>query len=279
MKKTLLVLSLFLSSFIGLAQEDVYFISTPALNPDGTEVIFAYEGDLWRVAADGGTATRITAMAGNETYPRVSPDGKWIAFSSSQYGNSDVYVMPYEGGEIKRLTFNSSNDQVETWSWDSKTIYFQSNRYNSRTAYTISRTGGTPSRIFDHFFNWPHNLAIHPEGAIYFNESWESSNQVARKRYRGAFNPDIKSYDFKSKEYKEWTSYLGKDMWTSIDRDGKIYFVSDMANGEYNLYQLDGTERIDLTKFKTSIKTPQVNANGGKIVFEKDYQLYIQMGT
>lgn len=275
MKKTLLVLSLFLSSFIGLAQEDVYFISTPALNPEGTEVIFAYEGDLWRVAADGGTATRITAMAGNETYPRVSPDGKWIAFSSSQFGNSDVYVMPYKGGEIKRLTFNSSNDQVETWSWDSKTIYFQSNRYNSRTAYTISRTGGTPSRIFEHFFNWPHNLAVHPKGAIYFNESWESSSQVARKRYRGAFNPDIKSYDLKDKEYKQWTSYLGKDMWTSIDRNGKIYFVSDMSNGEYNLYQLDGTERIDLTKFKTSIKTPQVNANGGKIVFEKDYQLYI----
>lgn len=275
MKRTLFTVALSLCFFFSQAQEDVYFISTPSLNPDGTEVIFAYDGDLWKVASAGGTATRITAMAGNETYPRVSPDGQWIAFSSSQYGNSDVYVMPYNGGEIKRLTFNSSNDQVETWSWDSKTIYFQSNRYNSRSAYTVNRSGGTPSRRFEHFFNWPHNLAIHPDGPIYFNESWESSSQVARKRYRGAFNPDIKSYDLKRKEYKQHTTYLGKDMWTSIDRQGKVYFASDMANGEYNLYQLDGTERIDLTKFSTSIKTPQVNANGGKIVFEKDYQLYI----
>lgn len=275
MKKTLFALISSLCFFISQAQEDVYFVSTPSLNPDGTEVIFAYDGDLWKVAAAGGTATRLTAMAGNETYPRVSPDGKWIAFSSSQYGNSDVYVMPYDGGEIKRLTFNSSNDQVETWSWDSKTIYFQSNRFNSRSAYTVNRSGGTPSRIFEHYFNWPHNLAIHPDGPIYFNESGESSSQVARKRYRGAFNPDIKSYDLKRKEFKQHTTYMGKDMWASIDRQGMVYFASDEVNGEYNLYMLDDSGKRGLTAFNTSIKTPQVNANGGMVVFEKDYQLYI----
>uniref|UniRef100_UPI0040476D52 hypothetical protein n=1 Tax=Roseivirga sp. TaxID=1964215 RepID=UPI0040476D52 len=137
------------------AQNEVYFASTPSMNPDGSEIIFSYDGDLWRTATKGGTASRITAMEGVENYPRVSPDGKWIAFSSAQYGNSDVYVMPYNGGEIKRLTYNSSNDQVETWSWDSKTIYFQSNRYNSRSAYSVGIEGGTPVRLFDHFFNRP----------------------------------------------------------------------------------------------------------------------------
>ncbi|MCE7994876.1 MAG: PDZ domain-containing protein [Roseivirga sp.] len=273
--KKVSVLLLALLSLPVFAQNDVYFASTPALNPDGSEVIFAYDGDLWKVSSAGGTATRITAMDGEESYPRVSPDGKWIAFSSAQYGNTDVYVMPYNGGNIERLTYNSSADQMETWSWDSKTIYFRSGRYNSRAAYSIDRTGGTPKRLFDHYFNWPHNLAMHPNGALYFNESWESSNQVARKRYKGAFNPDIKSYNMTSGEYKQHTNYLGKDMWTSIDKNGNVYFVSDENTGEYNLYQLDGTERITLTKFKTSIKTPQVNANGGKIVFEKDYQLYL----
>lgn len=270
--------SIFLLALLSLqafAQSDVYFASTPSLNPDGSEVIFAYDGDLWKVPSAGGTATRITAMDGQESYPRVSPDGKWIAFSSAQYGNTDIYVMPYNGGNIERLTYNSSADQMETWSWDSKTIYFRSGRYNSRAAYSIERTGGTPKRLFDHYFNWPHNLAMHPDGSLYFNESWESSNQVARKRYKGAFNPDIKSYNMNSSEYKQHTNYLGKDMWTSIDKNGNVYFVSDENTGEYNLYQLDGTERIRLTRFKTSIKTPQVNANGGKVVFEKDYQLFL----
>ena len=107
------------------AQSDVYFATTPALNPEGTEIIFSYDGDLWKVAATGGTATRLTAMAGDETYPRVSPDGQWIAFSSAQYGNTDIYLMPYHGGEIKRLTYHASTDEMEAWSWDSKTIYFR----------------------------------------------------------------------------------------------------------------------------------------------------------
>jgi tricorn protease len=274
--KTTLTLFILMVLFSPLrAQNEVYFASTPSMNPDGSEIIFSYDGDLWRTSTKGGTAARITAMEGVENYPRVSPDGKWITFSSAQYGNSDVYVMPYNGGEIKRLTYNSSNDQVETWSWDSKTIYFQSNRYNSRAAYSVGIEGGTPVRLFDHFFNWPHNLAIHPDGNIYFNESWESSNQVARKRYKGAFNPDIKSFNPKTGDYKQHTTYEGKDMWATIDKTGNLYFVSDESNGEYNLYSLASGQKQRLTNFPTSIKTPQVNANGGMVVFEKDYQLYV----
>ena len=275
MKKVFFSLFVFLFELTAHGQADVYFASTPSLNPDGSEVIFAYEGDLWKVATAGGTASRITAMDGNESYPRVSPDGKWIAFSSEQYGNNDIYLMPYNGGEIKQLTFNSSNDQMETWAWDSKTIYFQSNRYNSRSAYSVSVDGGTPKRLFEHYFNWPHNLAIHPDGSIYFNESWESSNQVARKRYKGAFNPEIKSYNQKTGDFKVHTNYDGKDMWATIDRKGNLYFVSDEANEQYNLYALANGNKTQLTSFNTSIKTPQVNANGGKIVFERDYQLYV----
>ena len=275
MKKTYSILALLIFATSLHAQSDVYFASTPSLNPDGSEIIFAYEGDLWKVATAGGTASRITAMDGNESYPRVSPDGKWIAFSSEQYGNNDIYLMPYNGGEIKQLTFNSSNDQMETWAWDSKTIYFQSNRYNSRSAYSVSVDGGTPKRLFEHYFNWPHNLAIHPDGSIYFNESWESSNQVARKRYKGAFNPEIKSYNQKTGDFKVHTNYDGKDMWATIDRKGNLYFVSDEANEQYNLYALANGNKTQLTSFNTSIKTPQVNANGGKVVFERDYQLYV----
>ena len=134
--------------------------------------------------------------------------------------------------------------------------------------------GGTPKRLVDHYFNWPHNLAIHPDGRVFFNESWESNNQVARKRYKGAFNPNIKTYNPKSGDYKELTVYEGKDMWTTIDRAGNVYFVSDRENGEYNLFALkDSPQR--LTNFKTSIKDPQVSADGSIIAFEKDYQLYI----
>src|SRR5665213_191542 len=96
-----------------------YFASNPALTPNGETLIFSYDGDLWKASAAGGVSTRITAMQGTATNPRVSPDGKWLAFSNSQFGNADVYVMPLQGGDIKRLTFHSANDMMESWTWDS----------------------------------------------------------------------------------------------------------------------------------------------------------------
>ncbi|MCK7559190.1 S41 family peptidase [Chitinophaga sedimenti] len=96
-----------------------------------------------------------------------------------------------------------------------------------------------------------------------------------RKGYKGDFNPDIQSYIPATKAYKRYTDYRGKDFWTTIDRKGNVYFVSDEANGEYNLYTFDKGAKKPLTKFTTSIKRPSVAANGGKVVFEKDYQVYV----
>lgn len=257
---------------------DAYFLSYPTLSPDGQTVIFSFEGDLWKAGINNGLATRLTAMQGYETNARISPDGQWVAFTGRQYGNADVFIMPINGGDIKQLTYHSATDEVNSWSWDSKTIYFTSNRAGQQSGFTVSINGGTPQRLFgDNFFLFDHGLFEHPStGEIFFNDTWESSNQVARKRYKGPFNPDIQSYNIKTRQYKKYTDWEGKDFGTTIDKNGNIYFISDEANGEYNLYTFDKSgKKTALTRFNTSIKTPFVNANGGKVVFEKDYQLWM----
>ncbi len=259
------------------SQDNTYFLSNPCLTPDGQVVIFSFEGDLWKASVSDGKATRLTAMQGYETSPRVSPDGKWIAFSGRQYGNADVYVMPVNGGDIRQITWHSANDEVTSWSWDSKSIYFNSNRMGQVAGFKVSAEGGTPRRVFgNYFFQYDHNLVEHPSsGEIFFNDTWESSNQVQRKRYKGPFNPDIQSYNPAAKQYKKYTTWEGKDFGATIDRNGNIYFISDEANGEYNLYTFDNGKKKGLTRFSSSIKSPQVCANGGKLVFEKDYRLWI----
>jgi len=260
---------------LAMAQStDVYFASSPTLNPDGTVLVFAYESDLWRADLKTNTASRLTAMQGNETRPAISPDGQWLAFTSTQNDNADVYVMPLAGGPVRQLTFHSTFDRVSGWSWDSKTIYFESGMQNDGTTYTISREGGTPRRLFAHYFNRVHAVAEAPNGELFFNDTWESDNQAMRKGYKGDFNPDIQSYHPKTKAYKQYTTYRGKDMWATIDRAGTVYFVSDEANGEYNLYTFQNGQKTALTQFKESIKRPVVAANGGKVVFEKGYQLW-----
>lgn len=121
--------------------DDYYFLSQPDISPDGTQVVFCYNGDIWKVAVTGGTAYRLTAMEGIESSPRVSPDGKWLAFSGQLDGNDNVYVMPLTGGTITQLTYSDAGDLVDSWSWDSETIYFTSDRENSFTEYAVKRSG------------------------------------------------------------------------------------------------------------------------------------------
>ena len=272
-------LFLFLITFAFSAQgqsETIYFADHPALTPDGSSIIFNYEGDLWKASVYGSPeAYRLTAMDGNENHPKISPDGKWLVFSSNQYGNNDLYIMSMNGGNIKQLTFHQANDNPASWSWDSETIYFESSRENRNTTFTISRNGGTPQRLFGHYHNIMHNVAEAPDGALYFNETWESSSFTHRKRYKGAYNPDIKSYHPKDKKYKVHTTYDGKDMWATIDKKGKVFFVSDELNGEYNLYTFDDGQKKRLTDFKSSIHYPTVSANGNLVAFRKDYQLWV----
>src|ERR1700678_1258449 len=117
MKKLyLLLFSIFaLQGFVKAQNGEVYFTAYPTLTPDGKTVIFSYEGDLWKADINTPVAVRLPAMQGEEIRARVSPDGKWLAFSSNQLGNNDVYVMPLAGGEIRQLTFNDANDDVDSW--------------------------------------------------------------------------------------------------------------------------------------------------------------------
>lgn len=258
-----------------VAEGPLFFADYPAISPDANTVIFAYEGDLWRVPSTGGQAMRITAMDGNETHPRISPDGKWLAFTGTQAGNQDIYLMPMDGGDIQQLTYHEAADAVSSWSWDSQSVYFTSSRYNRMSSYTIAVTGGTPKRLFPHYFNNIHLVAEHPDGRLFFNETWESANFAHRKRYKGPYNPDIKSYHPKQDKYEQHTTYEGKDFYVSISRSGKIFFLSDEYNDEYNLYTFEKGKKKRLTKFDSAIRRPQVSADGNSVVFRKDYQIYL----
>ncbi len=279
MKK--IYLFIFIISFISLksiSQENLaYFLTEPTLSPDASKIVFVYENDLWQVDVNGGIASRLTGMEGAETNPRFSPDGKWLAFSSKQNGNADIYMLPVNGGEIVQLTFHEADDYVDGWSWDSKSINFSSNRYNVIASYKVNINEGTPSRLFGYdYFNNVHHIAEAPdEEAFYFTESWESFMFPHRKRYKGDHNPDIKYYNQTTKEYKQLTDYNGKDLWPSVDKDGNLYIASDEINEVYNLFMLNAGIKKQLTDFKTAIIRPQVSVNGEKVVFVKDYQVFV----
>ena len=77
------------------------------ISPDGTQIVFCYKGDIYKVASTGGTAVQLTTQESYECNPVWSPDGKQIGFASDRNGNFDIFVMSAEGGAAKRLTSHS----------------------------------------------------------------------------------------------------------------------------------------------------------------------------
>ena len=149
--------TLLASSSLASAQDE----STRLLRyPDihGDTVVFCYGSDLWKAPVAGGEATRLTAHAGQEVFPRFSPDGNWIAFTGQYDGDEQVYVMPAAGGEPKRLTWYPArgplpprwgyDHQVHGWTPDGSAVLFRSLRDGGGGAkgrlYTVDVDGGLP---------------------------------------------------------------------------------------------------------------------------------------
>ena len=88
------------------------------------KVAFSYLGDIWIANENGSGVQRLTDNKARDVYPRFSPDGNWIAFSSNRDGNYDVYVVPAAGGKPRQLTFHSADDNVVGWTPDGKKILF-----------------------------------------------------------------------------------------------------------------------------------------------------------
>ena len=258
--------------------QNLRFAERPSLSPDGETLYFSYLGDLYTAPAAGGRAMSLVAMPGKENHPLVSPDGRLLAFSSDINGNQDVFVIPVAGGSAVQLTVHEANDFPVSWSPDSKTIYFESQRSGARrTTYRVAAAGGTPELLFDGYFTTVVNLVENPkDGTFYFNDSGESINFPTRKRYVGDHNADILSWNPKRKQYAELTGYIGKDAWPMVDKDGKLYYVTDELNKESNIVRyVSGGKPAQLTSFDRSVQYPRISWNGSKIVYLLDYEIHL----
>ena len=67
----------------------------------------------------------------------VSPDGKWMAFSSRRSGNLDLWMVEVETGKLKQLTNRASRDYEPRWHPDGTSLVFTSDRERNQDIYTI----------------------------------------------------------------------------------------------------------------------------------------------
>ena len=83
MKKLITSLALALTALSGYAITPLW-MRDARISPNGTEIVFCYKGDIYKVPAQGGTAVQLTTQASYEANPVWSPDGRSLAFASDR---------------------------------------------------------------------------------------------------------------------------------------------------------------------------------------------------
>ncbi|HKP29858.1 MAG TPA: LpqB family beta-propeller domain-containing protein, partial [Gemmatimonadales bacterium] len=75
------------------------------ISPDGQWLVFDLLANVYRMPVAGGTAQNLTGNSGIaiNTHPRISPDGKLIAFISDRKGQNNLWVMNADGSNPREV--------------------------------------------------------------------------------------------------------------------------------------------------------------------------------
>ncbi|PZS30616.1 MAG: peptidase S9 [Pseudonocardiales bacterium] len=110
-------------------------LGAPTLSPDGTTAVVAarhpdleeneYRSQLWTVAVDKSSPPRRLTHSKQDSAPRFSPDGQWLAFLRAEpKGKAQVHLLPADGGDAQALTELPGGAGAPVWSPDSSAIAF-----------------------------------------------------------------------------------------------------------------------------------------------------------
>lgn len=99
--------------------------------------------------SDGSNIIQLTNNTFEDRGPKISPDGKHIAFISDRDGNQEVYVMNVDGSDQRRLTHNTIPEWDVCWSPDSSQILFASDTGEYLDLYIINKDGSALRKFAD----------------------------------------------------------------------------------------------------------------------------------
>ncbi len=292
MKKTIVALSVLILtisvSFRGTAMDDARLLRFPDINDN--LIAFVYAGDIWTVNSNGGEARRLTSHEGLELFPKISPDGKWIAFSGEYSGNRQVFVIPANGGVPRQLTWYNSvgvmpprggwDNVVLDWTPDSKQILIRSNRtsFGERQGkYFLVALEGKfekPLPVTNGGFG-----VLSPDGSrlVFTPVDREFRNW---KRYKGGRATDLWIYNIKENTSEQITNFEGTDQIPTWSGDN-IFFASD-RDLKLNIWQYNTlTKETKQITHYTEYDVMWPSGSGNQLVYENGgyiYRLNLQSG-
>ncbi|HEY6917542.1 MAG TPA: winged helix-turn-helix domain-containing protein [Allosphingosinicella sp.] len=186
--------------------------------------------------------------------PRVSPDGRRIAFRrSASLGNDDIFILDVASGEEWPLTSGGWKAYGFTWAADSRTLFFTSNRKGDFGLWSIPvRKGAEPARI---------SLGLLPFGDIATDRQDRLAAELSTTRANlFAFDETGKGAALSPATGVEWDP--------DLTRDGRLVYASNASGTNEIWMKPAGAPPVRLTTFGGSyVFSPRWSPDGRRIAF------------
>lgn len=269
------------------AQNAPKWLRYSSISPDGKTIVFTYKGDLWKVAATGGTAVPLTLHEAHDYMPVWSRDGKTIAFASDRFGNFDIYTISAEGGEAKRLTFHSANEYPYDFSVDNQNVVFGSSRQDVAAnrqyptgympeLYSVSTKGGIVKQIFS---TPAEDIKYNRDGSKMVYHDKKGQENLWRKHHTSSVTRDLWLYDTKTQKHNKLTAFAGEDRNPIFAENDKALFYLSEASGSFNVHKLsvdNPTQSQAITSFKKHPVRFLSMASDGTLCYGFNGEIYTQ---
>jgi Tol biopolymer transport system component len=128
--------------------------------PPGSVVFYSgRDGNLeiYAMNADGSGPTRLTDDPAEDTWPDLSPNGRYVAFASNRTGNREIFVLDLRDRTLANVSNSPADDNWPRWSPSGRQIAFHSNRAGNYEIYVVDADASGLRRVTNHplLDQWP----------------------------------------------------------------------------------------------------------------------------
>jgi dipeptidyl aminopeptidase/acylaminoacyl peptidase len=216
-----------------LTEGEDFTVSSFEWSPDGTRIVITHRpdplinswmrSDISILDVESGELMPFIEAEGYDGNPTWSPDGRWIAYSSSgpdlgsvYYTNAKFYKIPADGGEPTRIAADLDEDASIT-AWTPKGLYLVAWERTNRRVYRVDPNTGrttvfadTPERIWSVDFTPDgRSLALVGRTATTLDEVYRSSVDRFRPTRLTNMTAQIEGWTLGSSEVISWQSRDG----------------------------------------------------------------------